>query len=239
MQQNWNKISQDLKVMQKVVLYKENNFFFFFLLFFSFFSCDNYEKKEKRQRELYYVNSVKAVGLYEYYTVYTQANDTINTWIQNGWGYKMQKSALEWQLDSLICFNQIGNKCIMAIMNRESERVNNSINHFYGVKIKDSWYFFRGPTLYAFSEFYNLPPKVPLSFEKLKQIATMHIYQGYLKKGKKGEWEINDKSFDQIIPSKRSLEFYNLKNEEEYVKFIVEVNKSSDVNATFKKYQEK
>ena len=213
---------------------KGNNCVFVFLCFCVFvflcFSCDN--QKEKKMRELYYVNSVKTIGLDEYYDIYNQAIDSINNWIQNDLrGGLMQKSALEWLLDSLICFNQEGNKCIMAIMNRDQGGVN-SINHFHGVKIRSHWYFFCGPTLYAFSEFYDLPPKIPLSFEKLKQIATSHIYRGYLKKGKGGQWEINERFFDRIIPS------YNLKTDEEYVMFMVEVNWSSDVNETIRKYYE-
>jgi len=44
-------------------------------------------------------------------------------------------------------------------------------------------------------EFYQEDIHTPLSFEKLKQIATMNIYRGYLRKGKKRKWEINDNFF--------------------------------------------
>jgi len=126
-------------------------------------------------RELYYANPVKMIGLNEYYIFYNQSIDSINIWIRNDLRViQMQKPALEWQLDSLICYNQKGKKCIMAIMNKDNKGIN-SINHFYGVNIRNYWHFFRRPTLYAFSEFYNLPPNTSLSFEKLKQIATSNV----------------------------------------------------------------
>ena len=38
----------------------------------------------------------------------------------------------------------------------------------------------------------------PLSFEKLKQIATVRLYLRYLKKNKNEEWEINDNFFSDL-----------------------------------------
>jgi hypothetical protein len=194
---------------------------------FCFYSCDE-EKTIQKQRELYFINSVKAVSEDEYYIVYNQANDSINTWIKNDLRqYKMQKYALEWQLDSLICFNINANKCIMSIMNRDKNGTN-SINHFYGVKIKNNWCLFCGATLYAFSEYYGLPPKEPLSFDKLKQIATKNIYRGYLKKGKKGKWEINEAFFNRMYNKNQVMEGYGscieCKTEEEYVLYLVNRN---------------
>jgi hypothetical protein len=216
------------------MLSRENKFFVLCSLFFILcflFSCNNEEKKTQEQRNMCFIESVKAIGIEKYYNVYNQANDTINTWIKNNWGYLMQKSALEWQLDSLICFDKGGKKCIMSIMNRESEKVNNSINHFYGVWIKEKWYFFCGPTLYAFSEYYGLQSKVPLSFEKLKQIATAHIYRGYLKKGKNGQWEINENFFQDVISANKRMGGYGscfeCKTEEEYVLYRIRMNWAS------------
>jgi hypothetical protein len=181
------------------MLNRGNNYFLFFIFYFLFFISCNDGKKIQKQRELYFAESTKVIGIDEYYRVYDQANDSINIWVKNNIdGYKMQKYSLEWKIDSLICFNKEVNKCIMSIMNQESETVNNSINYFYGIKINEHWYFFRGPTLYTFSENYDLPPATPLSFEKLKEIATTHIYRGYLKKGKKGQWEINEDFFHDL-----------------------------------------
>ena len=38
----------------------------------------------------------------------------------------------------------------------------------------------------------------PLSFDKLKQIATWHIYRHYLKKNQYGEWVINEQFFSDL-----------------------------------------
>ena len=80
---------------------------------------------------------------------------------------------------------------------------------------------------------------MPLNFEKLKQIATWNIYRRYLKKNTQGEWEINDRFFDKIIPQDRTKEIYGIKSDEEYVKFMIELNWSSDINKTINKYRQR
>jgi hypothetical protein len=57
-------------------------------------------------------------------------------------------------------------------------------------------YFFSGPTLVLPREYYQ--KDTPLSFEKLKQIATDHIYRRYLIKNKQGNWEINERFFSDL-----------------------------------------
>jgi hypothetical protein len=47
-------------------------------------------------------------------------------------------------------------------------------------------------------EYYQKDIHMPLSFEKLKQIATSNIYRRYLVKNKKGEWETSDRFFSDL-----------------------------------------
>jgi hypothetical protein len=58
-------------------------------------------------------------------------------------------------------------------------------------------------------------------------------------KNKKGEWEINDRFFDRIIPQDGTKEIYGIRSDEEYVKFMIELNWSSDVNMTINKYKQR
>lgn len=108
-----------------------------------------------------------------------------------------------WKLNNLLCFNKKKEKCVMAIMNQDSKLLSNSLNIFYGVKIKNKWYFFYGPTIYP--DPYN--EHGVFSFEKLHEIAMKEVFSGYLKKKDRGfwnnmfgktEWEINDDFFKAI-----------------------------------------
>ena len=222
-----------------------NNVLYCFLFCLFIISCNKHKKYDAeeiqkiRQTNISFSKSI--AGENEYYNIYCNINDTVISWIDNQLrGYRYFNEEREWLVDSILCINKGGNKLITGILKRSlsNESTGDFIKYFYGVKIKEEWYFFPGPTLVLPREYYQEDIHTPLSFEKLQQIATAHIYRGYLKQGKKGQWEINDRFFDQIIPSKRTLEIYNLKDEEEYVKFMVEINWSSDIAATFKKYRE-
>jgi len=214
------------------------------IMFLFMFSCNKYRKYNKKEiadiRERALSTSQSILGKETYFSVYQMAIDSIENWRKHelrGWRY--YEKTVDYQLDSVFCVNNSGDKIFFSILGRNiaKEASGDGISHFYGVKMRNTWYFFGGPYMVLPREFYQENIYTPLSFEKLKQIATFNIYRGYLKKNSKGEWEINDDFFNDIIPSNRTLEIYNLKNEEEYVKFMVELNWSSDVNETIKKYQ--
>jgi hypothetical protein len=106
-----------------------------------------------------------------------------------------------WKLDSLVCFNVTNDKCIMAFMVQYGKDVSNGINYYYGVKINEKWFFFRGPHIYIPNS------KKALPFPTLHEIAMQEVFSGYLKKKDKGfwgnlkqeeEWEINEEFFDQL-----------------------------------------
>ena len=231
---------------EKRDMLRQENKLLFLLLFCLLFSqsCSKYKtydtKKINNERKTVVTISQSMIGENEYKNVYIQMNDSVHSWIKNklGW-YKYYDGQRELVIDSVFCVNKRTDKLIASILKRcLDDCVQDNIEYFYGVRIKQQWYFFEGPNLTLPREYYQEDIHTPLSFAKLQQIATAHIYRGYLKQGKKGQWEINERFFDQIIPSKRTLEIYNLKDEEEYVKFMVEINWSPDIAATFKKYRE-
>jgi hypothetical protein len=158
-----------------MVVLKQGVRMFFILMSIIFCSCGNKQEKNKSFLEV-----SKKIATTQYNLVYKNAKDSIMLWVEyNLVTYKAQKHC-NWQLDSLLCFNKSATKCVMAIMNQESKTVNNSLDYFYGAKIKDKWCFFRGATVILFSERYGKAPKTALSFTEMNQIALKEIFGGYL-----------------------------------------------------------
>lgn len=141
------------------------------------------------------------IGKDEYYNIYDSMNDTVSNWIDNKIeDYQYWRSLINYQIDSVICINNDGDKIITSILLPYigKEGVQDDIILFYGVKIDRKWYFFQGPALVLPRESYQKDIHTPLSFEKLKQIATLHIYDGYLKRNAQGKWEINEDFFSDL-----------------------------------------
>ena len=228
------------------MLHQGNKLFIVLLCILLFFSCDKYKKYNTKEiadiRERVSTMSQSILGRENYFYVYQIANDSINNWIKHELEYwKYYGKTAEYQLDSVFCVNKSGNKIVFSILRYHlpKESSADGISYFYGVKIRNTWYFFEGAYMVLPREYYQVDIHTPLSCEKLKQIATSNIYRYYLKKNKNGEWEINDDFFDKVIPASNLKVGNKLKTEEEYVRFMVEVNWSSDVNATITKYHEK
>ena len=224
------------------MLSQENRYLLLLLLCgVCLFSCTDKSKKLQEEWLLYKDFSSQLVSQELYNQIFQDANDSVRNWLLNNLSSYSYEKNNDWKIDSLLCFNENKDKCIMTLMLRDTlykPANSDGISNFYGIKIRNTWYFFRGAHMVVPREYYQKDIHTPLSFDKLKQIATSHIYRGYLKKGKGRQWEINDNFFNDIIPSNRTLDIYNLKNEEEYVKFMVELNWSSDVNETIRKYHE-
>ena len=198
----------------------------FFLFFILLFSCNNRRLKQYNDFEIRnnsFNFSKTAIGEENYWKIYHQLNDTINNWRKYKLrGYDEDTTKVDFRIDSILCFSKNRNKMIATRIGRDlCGGVMDGIVRLYGIKIDELWYFFSGPTLFLPRKYYQDDIHTPLSFEKLKQIAASNIYRRYLTQNRQGEWEINERFFDQIIPSKRTLEIYNLKDEEEYVKWIV------------------
>lgn len=182
---------------------KKNIYYLLSIVFI--FSCNKYktynEKEITKIRERSIEKSQLVINENEYLQIYRTLNDSIKNWqIHNLGYYKYLNASKEYLVDSILCFNIKGDKLITAILQKQllKEGVQDDIEYFYGVKIKGQWYFFGGPTLVLPREYYQKNIHTPLSFEKLKQIATDHIYRNYLYKNKHGEWEINEGFFSDL-----------------------------------------
>ena len=189
------------------MLHRESKLFILllFICFLFLVSCKRQVKYDAKEiqaiRERCVETSQIIVGKSEYWDIYNKMNDSIQTWIENHLDYyKYYDEEREWLLDSVYCINSKGDKLIAGVLKR-SLYANSSgdfIDYFYGVQINNSWFFFRGPGLVLPREYYQKDIHTPLSFEKLKQIATSNIYRGYLKKNRQEEWEINDDFFRDL-----------------------------------------
>jgi len=162
-----------------------------------FFSC-NYKKSSEIPPFKTY--SENLVGILEYSNVYKNAHDSIEFWAKSNFpGY--DENADGFYLDSIICFNRQKNKCVMALAQQDFTTVNSNSDYmqfFYGARIIDKWYFFKGPNIVLPREYYQKDTHTPLSFEKLHEIAMKEIFGGYLKKNELGEWEINERFFSSF-----------------------------------------
>ena len=126
-------------------------------------------------------------------------NDSVKVWAENElWLYKYFNRdsvdfGVEYQIDSLICFNAKKNMCFTGILRQmtDKEEVMDSIWEFFGIKIKGQWYFFSGASLGLPREYYQKNIHTPLSFEKLKELAMRHLYYNYIRRSK-----INDAFFE-------------------------------------------
>ena len=141
--------------------------------------------------------SLATIGISEYNNIYQQATDSLKIWdtaklsgYKSIWSYK-------YQLDSTLCFNSDRDRVIAAILVEcdLSNCVQDDVHYFYGAKINQQWYFFKGASMTVPREHYQSEIDTPLSFEKLHELAMKNIFRGYLKKNSKDEWEINDAFF--------------------------------------------
>ena len=160
--------------------------------------CKSQEKKNLWQnRVLYKKYSVEKVGHKEYIKVFNSVNDSLKNWTDNHLSDYDIYEEYGWHLDSLICFNATGDRCLMALSYQlPSQDDHDGMDYFSGIKVKEKWYFFKGGGQFHLPrEYYQSDIHAPLSFKKLDEIAMEEIFRGYLKKNPKGEWAINDAFF--------------------------------------------
>ncbi len=168
-------------------------------------SCSEFtrldEKGLTKKREIFMKTSMNIIGEQNYWSVYNQINDSINNWKKQKleW-YDEDSTKSQYQIDSLLCFNAQGDKMITTRMARglEDNSTMDAVLYYYGVKIERKWYFFSGPIMHVPRKYYQKDIHTPLSFEKLKLIATSNMYSGYLKKNLWGKWEINEGFFSDL-----------------------------------------
>jgi hypothetical protein len=190
-------------------------------------------KSKHSIREKYYQSqnvSKEIISTEKYNWLYKNVTDTLQGWISNNIQSVSYLTYSSWRLDSLICFNESKNKAVMCYEVQGINGTMDDLHFFYGVNIDDKWYYYEGPTVYLPREYYQSDTHTPLSFEKLHEIAMKEIFSGYLKKDKDGEWQINERFFDQVVPKSNEPvasgfgECFTCKSQEEYVMYIVRKN---------------
>jgi hypothetical protein len=203
-----------------------------FLLSLGLLACTP-EDKSLERRKAYTEFAIHDVGTKDYLGVYSKLNDSVQTWAQNGLGYyRYLGYSKAYVIDSLLSFNTKKERVVGALLMKQllTEGVQDDIWFMYGVRIKDHWYFYSGPTVVLPREYYQKDTHTPLSFEKLHEIAMKEIFSGFLKKDEEGEWQINDRFFDQVVPKSNEPvasgfgECFTCKSQEEYVMYVVRKN---------------
>lgn len=168
---------------------KEIKFSLFFVLLFQ--SCGEIKVKNNEVQ-----NVAKAICTKKNCKkIYEMANDSLKLWVLNKLGmYTFEKGKFEYQLDSLLCLNNNADRLISCIL--EKIIVNGSdsdgLIFFYGEKINDKWYFFKGASIVVQRAIVkNSEINKPLSYQQLHQIALKEVYSGYLT----NNGEINEEWF--------------------------------------------
>jgi hypothetical protein len=189
----------------KIMLHRGTKLLVILFSIASLASCSRYKEYDAKEiqkiRERSMDYSLSILGHDEYWDIYNKINDSINVWKANDLKYyKYFGVSKDYMVDSILCVNKSGNKLITSILLKQllKDGVQDDIWYFYGVKIKGNWCFFDGPTMVLLREAYQKDIHQPLSFEKLKQIATFNIYRHYLKKNEQSEWEINERFFSDL-----------------------------------------
>jgi hypothetical protein len=188
------------------MLYQENKKIVIIFLFTLFIGCNKYKTYNTEEINNIRDNSIRVslsiVGEENYCKIYNQLNDSIKNWRNNKlkW-YDEDIKKIDSQIDSVLCFNENGDKMIATRLmsgNGSDKDVMDAIIYYYGLNINNTWYFFSGATMYVPRKNYQEDIHTPISFERLKQIATDRVYRGYLVKDKNGEWKVNESFFSRF-----------------------------------------
>ena len=187
-----------------------------FIIFIFLYSCAR-EKPNEKMYALLLQLSNRDESVY----VKELAKDTLFSWIENKLSNRSAEYISDYSnvflIDSIIAINKEKDKAVIAVLYSNIDlplSTMDAISFLYGVKIRETWYFFHGPIIHLPREFYQKDIHTPLSFEKLHEIAMREIYSGYLIKHKKDagfwnntfapqyEYEVNDAWFDRHFKNK-------------------------------------
>ncbi|HXB40721.1 MAG TPA: hypothetical protein VNZ49_09275 [Bacteroidia bacterium] len=161
--------------------------YIYYLAFVFLMGCVNSDKKIKDI-------SIKYAGNDIYSETFEKANDTLTSWKLNNLYGSNDSTFNTTCLDSLLCFNTSKNRFISALLSRTTVK-NASMDglvFFYGEKINNQWYFFRGASIVIpRSMVKGHDISKPLSYEQLHEIALKEVYSGYLT----SKGEINEEWF--------------------------------------------
>jgi hypothetical protein len=162
-----------------------------FLTVLFLFSCSLTETDKTHK---FKNKSLSIIGKNEYTKIYNQASDSIVIWSTNNLSYYQYLGvSKKYLLDSLLCFNKAADRFITCILMQQQlkEGVADDIDFFYGEKINNKWYFFKGANVFLPRSAYNKDIHTPMIFPQLHEIALTEVYSGYLK----SNGEINEEWF--------------------------------------------
>lgn len=195
-----------------------DKFIIFFICIVFLFSC-----KESKENNALFCKSVSQTvigGNEEYLRIYSSILDTLNNWKTNKLlGTSETCNTSIFKIDSLQCYNTKKDRMISCILEREcQDDISDGIKIFYGAKIKEQWYFFSGAYITLPRNMYQKDEHIPLSFAKLHEIAMEEVFNGYLKKNKQGEWEVNDNWFKNHFEGSAWGNFNNQSSKDWFLK---------------------
>ena len=180
-------------------------------------ACQQNGKENKEQNQKILELSKTTIGKQEYGKVYQLVLDSLDIWCSEKLPAYESVWYYNYRLDSVLCFNSSKDRMVTGILiqcNRPTCSMDN-ISYFYGAKIKDQWYFFRGGgTMAILREHYQKDIHSPLSFEKLHKLALSNMLRGYIKKNATGEWEVNDAFFTHHFEGVNWGDFENQSHED-------------------------
>ncbi len=180
-------------------------------------ACYQQERNNSKRNHKILEISETTMGKQEYNVIRQQVLDSLNTWCSAKLpGYRSMWS-YRYQLDSTLCFNTEKDRMVTAILVQctETDCESDDVQYFYGAKIKNQWYFFRGGgTMVVIREHYQKDIHTPVSFEKLHELAMNNMLRGYVKKSKEGKWEINDAFFTSLMENVGWGDFDNQSHED-------------------------
>jgi hypothetical protein len=155
-----------------------------------FLSCSDSQNKRIK------LVSINTVSLETQLEIYKKANDSLKRWCFSELdNFRFATKEKEFIIDSVLCFNKEGTRFVSVLINRNISNPNSDgFDYFYGEKMNDKWYFFRGA--------YTVIPREmvpghdihkPLSYQQLHEIALKEVYANYLLPN----GEINENWFKQ------------------------------------------
>jgi hypothetical protein len=160
-----------------------------------FFSCRNELNREYKDL----VCSYSKDSFNKYSLVYTQANDSINNWLQDSLSITLSFFLNPWKLDSAICFNSDSTR-LFTTLNRQQkghkDGNSDNINELGGALIQGRWYFMLGASWPIVREYYQDSIYAPLTYEELSTIAHKEVFPNHSIDPVTGKYIFNEAFFE-------------------------------------------
>jgi hypothetical protein len=169
----------------------------------------------KKLEILYISKSKSVVNNKDYQVIFNNMSDSLKIWNLNKLSNYDITQLYFYHLDSLICFNSKGNRAISCIhiFGNQFNSTSDNLIWFYGEKIDNKWYFFKGANLVLPRSLYIKNIKTPLSYQQLHDIALTEIFSAYLTKN----GEINEAWFDSHFEGPGWGNFKNQESADEFL----------------------